>query len=336
MVVISTLDEFHDVVDLLPLPRLLCHFGCRKSLIGGGSPVVGFDVACDHLAVAVRSDFGDQVAHENRLAKNSDLNPANLSGMSNALIPEVRVDKNGVPVTRHVRPQVNNGGSNLPTLRISTPVPNRPYPDRNSDLDYIFDECDDFLMEGGVSQDLFHSTLNSYSDHTIRVIKTYLGDDEGHLTYYSELTALIGTETPELDVREYMMYSFHMSDCPDLLEVRRYIRGLRNYKPLKGIEDFTRVDPETEALSRSLLRIGFQLHCMQDDDHPSAVYVPDPRDKTEKTPIFKLPSLLNLITENVSRSSDIADHIEEYGFKSTKVLAQMIEGSHHATRDGFL
>jgi hypothetical protein len=255
--------------------------------------------------------------------------------MPNALIPEVRVDKNGVPVTRHVRQQKAPLGTSIPQPVASVPEKVIPYAERESDIAAMFGECEEFFDHGGIGADAFMKAMNSYSDHTVRTIKKHLGDSE-HQTYYAELTALIGHDCPELDVREYMMYSFDLADCQDLQETSRYIRGLRNYKIFKGIDDFTLVDPETEALSRSFLRIAFNLHCMQDDDHPGAVYVPDPRDEDEKNPIFKSPALVKLLTENPSRATDIAEHIEDRGFKSIKSLAQMIEGTHHATRDGFL
>jgi hypothetical protein len=261
--------------------------------------------------------------------------PANLSGMPNDLVPEVRVDKNGVPVTRHVRHQKGSTGKSIPKPVVAALEASKPYPERESDIKLIFGECEEFFEHGGIGTDDFLRALNGYSDHTVRTIKKYMGDSE-HQTYYAELTAMIGHAFPELDVREYMMYSFEAADCQDLKETSQYIRGLHHYKSLKGIEDFTRVDPETEAVSRALIRIAFNLHCMQDDDHPAAVYVDDPRGTNERTPVIKSPSLISLITDNPSRSNDVAVYIEDHGFKSTKVLAQMIEGTHRATRDGFL
>lgn len=261
--------------------------------------------------------------------------PANLSGMRNDLVPEVRVDKNGVPVTRHVRQQKGSAGKLIPKPVVTAPEASTPYPERESDIESMREECEEFFDHGGIGKDDFLRALNSYSDYTVRTIKKYMGDSN-HQTYYAELTAIIGHEYSELDVREYMMYSFEASDCQDLKETSLYVRGLRHYKALKDVEDFTRVDPETESVSRALIRIAFNLHCMQDEEHPAAVYVADPRDKDQRTPVIKSPSLVSLIIDNPNRSNDVAAYIEEHGFKSTKVLAQMIEGTHRATRDGFL
>lgn len=269
------------------------------------------------------------------MKKIDDLITANLSGMPSVLAPEVRVDKNGVPVTRHVRQQKGNAGKELPKPAVTALEPSTLDPERESDIEKMFDHCQEFFDHGNISTEDFLEALNGYSDHTIHVLKQHMGDDPGQ-TYYAELTALIGGEYSEREVREYVMYSYEAIDCEDLEETSNYIKGLRHYKEFNGIEDFTRVDKDAEASARALIRIAFHLHCMQEEDHPAAVYVPEPSGADSEVPVIKSPSLVSLVVKNPSRSGDIASYIEENNFKSTKTLSQMIEGTHHATREGFL
>jgi len=255
--------------------------------------------------------------------------------MPDTLVPEVRVDKNGVPVTRHVRQQSGTTGKLIPQPVVAAVTAPLPYPDRETDIDEISTRCATSLGVENTSKATIVAALSGYSDHTIKVIKQYMGDGDDK-THYSELAYLIGFQYPEPDVREYMMYSYEAADCDDLTETLRYVKGLRHYKPFKDAEDLTLVNKDLEASGRALIRIAFHLHCMQEDDHPAAVYAPDPHDEDEQVPVIKSPSLVALVLNNPDRSSDIAEYIEENNFKSTKTLSQMIEGTHHATQKGFL
>lgn len=262
--------------------------------------------------------------------------------MSNNLIPEVRVDKNGVSVTRHVRPQSTQAGKSLPKPVLAAYPAAMPYPERESDISRLTEKCSAFFSggqhDGDISAKDFAANIDSYSDSTIKLLDKHVGDGQAQ-TYYAELTNLMARGFREQDIREYVMYSPEVTDCEDLDETLQYVRGLRHYKPFKAFNDLTTVSKEQEASGRALLRIAFRLHSeswMGEEDHPAATNVLDYDDDGKDMPVIKSPKLVSLVMDNPTRASDIAEHIEEHGFKTVKVLKEMIEDTHHATREGFL
>ena len=262
--------------------------------------------------------------------------------MSNTLIPEVRVDKNGVSVTRHVRPQSTQPGKSLPKPVLVVSPTEAPYPERESDIARLTDKCSEFFSGGRYSGDIsgkdFAANIDSYSDSTIKLLTKYVGDGK-HQTFYAQLTSLMERPFREQDIREYVMYSPEVIDCEDLNETLQYVRGLRYYKQFKSLSDLTTASKEQETSARALLRIAFRLHSeswMSGEDHPAAASVLDYDDDGKDLPVIKSPSLVSLVLENPSRASDIAEYIEEHGFKTTKALKEMLEDTHHATRDGWL
>lgn len=257
--------------------------------------------------------------------------------MPNNLVTEIRIDKNGVPVTRHVKPQAAATSKALPQPTLQPAPSQSPYPERGEHTLLLLGQCLQFLADESLSADDFSAVLKGYSDDTIRLLNKHVGDSHTQ-TYFAELAAVIGRKLPEKVVREYAMFSPTVADCEDLNETISYVSGLRHYAPLRDIDDLTLADEETKAVSRSLLRIAFHLHCMNDygEDHPAAIYAPDPTGQDRDCPVIKSPSLVSLIAANPSRSSDIAEHIEEHGFKTVKAVREMLEGTHHATREGWL
>lgn len=262
--------------------------------------------------------------------------------MANALIPEVRVDKNGVSVTRHVRPQSTQSGKSMPKPVLAVSPTEAPYPERESDIARLTEKCSDFFYDGRHSGDIsakeFAENIESYSDSTIKLLTKYVGDGE-HQTFYAELAGLMERPFREQDIREYVMYSPEVAECEDLDETLQYIRGLRHYKQFKSLSDLTTASKEQESSARALLRITFRLHSdrwMSGEDHPSAVNVLDYDDDSKGMPVIKSPSLVSLVVDNPSRASDIAEYIEEHGFKTTKALKEMVTDTHHATREGWL
>lgn len=260
---------------------------------------------------------------------------ASLMFMPNPLMPEVRVDKNGVAVTRHVKqsPATTRKPLPVPALTASQAAPD---PERAAHMESIMEYTSKWMKRFGIGNELsdegIQERLDSYSDDSIRLIRERLGDRDDKVNP-SELEGLLNHNYSETSVREYMVYSTDLIDCEDLDETSRYISGLRQYPRLKDISDVTLADKDTKNSCRALLRIAFHLHCMMDDEHPAAVY--EKKDGI-RMPVIKSPSLVKLVLDNPDRASDIAEYIEEHGFSKTKTLAGMVADTHHATRDGYL
>jgi hypothetical protein len=257
--------------------------------------------------------------------------------MPNNLVAEVRIDKNGVSVTRHVKPQSARTGKALPQPKLQPASAPVPYPERESHTQALLARSMRFIDDDGLEEADFMRALNSYSDDTVRLLHKHVGD-RGDQTYYAELVALIGKELHETRIREYAMFSTAVVDCEDLDEAVRYINGVRHYAPLRGIEDLTLADEETQSAARSLMSIAFQIHCMGEygEDHPAAAYVPDPMGMGTECPVVKSPRLVSLVMDSPDRRDDIVEHIETNGFKTVKAIKEMLEGTHHATREGWL
>lgn len=246
--------------------------------------------------------------------------------MPNHLITEVRVDKNGVPVTRHVKPVGSSSHKTAP------PVPAVPDTVRES-REYATNAILEQSM--GFGSGLMESVLDSLSDDTMVLIAGAVGEDDDQV-FPEEAAHMIAYSGNENEIREYMLLSPGLRGDDDFEETLDYIHGLHTYAKLGKIEDLTLADGDTRKACRTLLKAAVLFHEDEERGHPAAGRTFVERLGRE-LPVVGNQQLVSLILKYPDRGDDILRFIEERGFKSVTALRAMLSDEiHHAVMDGFI
>jgi hypothetical protein len=244
----------------------------------------------------------------------------------NHLITEVRVDKNGVPVTRHVKPLASSANKAAP------PVPAVPDAVRES-REYAMQVIMEHSM--GFGSGLMEEVLESFSDDTMVLIAGAVGEDDDQV-FPEEAAALIGYSGNETEIREYMAFSPGLRDDDDFESTLDYIHGLHTYPKLSRIEDLALTDEDTRKSCHTLLKAAVLFHEDEERGHPAAgkTFI---EKRGREFPVVGNQQLVSLILKHPDRGDDILRFIAERGFRTVTALREMLSDDiHTAVMDGFI
>lgn len=247
--------------------------------------------------------------------------------MPNNLIPEVRVDKNGKQVTRHVR-----SSGTIKTTK-ALPAPAVKVEQGWSERDAFIDEMANLAANKHIDSAMMERVLKPYSDSTLKMVHDGIGEEDGQVFPEEALFAIcyLGTESK---IREYMMFSPGLRDDDDVEAIHDYIDGLRAYPKLSRIDDFTLADEDTQKACHALLKATVYFHEDEGKYHPlSGTTKINGRDY----PVLGNQRLASLIINNPDRGDSILEFIQKRGFTTVTAVSEMIkDGTHNAVTDGFL
>ena len=242
-------------------------------------------------------------------------------------MPEVRVDKNGKRVTRHVRSST--------TSKSSTPMPvpvlktEQPWQERES----FIDEMANVAANHSINSAIMQRVLESYSDSTLKMMHDGIGEEDGQV-YPEEALFAVSFIGNESEIREYMTFSPGLRDDDDVERINDYINGLRSYPKLSKFDDLTLADEDTQKACRTLLKAAVYYHESEEPDHP---LIGTANVSGRDFPVLGNQRLASLIINNPDRGDAILEFIQDRGFTTVTAVSEMIkDGTHNAVTDGFL
>ena len=262
--------------------------------------------------------------------------------MNHNLVPEIRLDKNGVAVTRHVKTQGAVSSKALPGPALAVSDKKHQEALRHvGTVERIRATCSGSIEKfAQISEDKFFEYISDFSQETLDLIEAQTGSDNDKVHIAEFIDALDTCDGEELAIREYLTYGTSLADCEDYQETFRYIEGLRHYAPFRKVDDLSTLRGDEAVVAHVLLKTGLHFHCFDEDsftEKSKGKYVVDPRSPGEKIlPVMKSTQIAKLIIDNPKRAEHIYEYIKERDITSAKVLGEMIKDTHHAVSDGFL
>lgn len=265
------------------------------------------------------------------------------------LVPEVRTDRNGVPVRRWVRVEAAAPAGAIPS-------PASPAPSQSEDL---FAVVEARLAADGMpnswdgrrgwqlgQEERFHWNLSRFAPETIETISEMLDRETNEAAAYGIVATVMGNMFDrgghETRVRAYAMFAAPLDDeDPNFGLMEAVIRGLGHYAPdvLPEMADYTQGDERTRAACSALVLVAarlydarepsaFQLVSMVDDpsrdDGLSWGEDEDGEDWQSTTPVVGNRELAAFIAAHPESAQRIADTIESEGFESVATLRERL------------
>lgn len=244
----------------------------------------------------------------------------------NNLVAEKRLDKNNRLVTKYVKPAGAAGSEG----RI--PAPTAQSDTRKRDVNAIVSRLKRWYEPQETTAEEIAAKFDSFGDDTLRYILDTTSDSEEDVQP-SEIAFVVQRGYSEATLREYLAFSLNLVDCEDGDGTVEYIQGLHHYSKLRGIEDLSRADEDTQQACHTLLKVTWMYSAFNYED--PAIKMVANEDDAPRIPILKSAQLVNLIMDHPDRGDDIIEFLEERGYK-INALKDMLTLTPRALKNGWL